>query len=144
MDGRALPPQVVTHPAFSFSLALALLMLAGGFATGTGALYWAAAGAIMGLGMITVFSIGLPLLLLAAALVLLGFKRFGSGRLWATMVGMGVAPAFTLTYDYLTADRTTVSFPDGYLTIPALFLAISIIGAVLGLIERQRHKAGTG
>jgi len=135
----------VMQPAisFSFSLALALLMLASGFATRTAALYWTAAGAIMGLGMIAIFSIGLALLLLAAGLVLLGFKRFGSGRLWATLVGMGLAPAFTLTYDYLTADRTTVSFPDGYLAIPALFLAISIIGAVLGLIQTRRHRAGT-
>src|SRR5438876_4022249 len=104
MDDRTFPLWVVTQPAisFSFSLALALLILAGGFATRTAALYWAAAGAIMGLGMIAIFSIGLALLLLAAGLVLLGFKRFCSGSLWATVLGMGLAPLCNFTYDYVT------------------------------------------
>ena len=71
-------------------------------------------------------------------------ERFGSGSLWATLLGMGVAPLCNFTYDYLTADRATVWFNDDYLTVPAMFLMISIIGAVLGLIQTRRHKAGTG
>src|SRR5919199_460493 len=97
-------------------LALALAMAAAGLATKTRSLYWAATGAILGLGLITIFSVGLALLLLAAGLVPFGFKRLGSTRFWVTPVSMGAAPALVLVYDYFTGDRSTVWFPDGYLS----------------------------
>jgi hypothetical protein len=125
-------------------LGLALAMIAAGLATKTRPLYWAATGAILGLGLITIFSVGLPLLLLAAGLVLFGFKCLGPSRFWVTPVSMGAVPALVLVYDYFTADRSTVWFPDGYLAVAAVFAAISAAGAILGLLEIRRHKTDTG
>ena len=52
-------------------------------------------------------------------------SEFGSTRFWVTLVSMGAAPALVLLYDYFTADRSTVWFPDGYLAGTAVFADVT-------------------
>ena len=111
-------------------------------------LYWVIAGALMGFGFLLVFSIGIPLLLVGAVMILYGIKKIGANGFWAALIAMGVAPASLMMYQFLTADRcppvggtaSCVFFPNGYLYVVALFGAIALAGIVWELLRLFRGR----
>ncbi len=55
-------------------------------------LYWAFAGALMGLGVITSFSIGIPLVLVGIFVMSYGLAKLERRGVWAALVGFGAVP----------------------------------------------------
>jgi hypothetical protein len=108
-------------------------------------LYWALIGVSFGVGAVTIFSIGIPLLLLSVTLVLYATSkkmRADGLLLWIALFAMGIAPAILLTFNYVTYDRTTTFYPDGYWVTVLLFGALSlagIAGGVIMMLRRQRQ-----
>jgi hypothetical protein len=125
-------------------------------------LYWLFVGALFGIGVVGILSIGIFLLVPAIALLIFGAIRFGGKGLWAGLVGFGAAPAALLIWDVTSqpwacqpADGVTsspiihggtatspnyfscVSTPIGQLTsyhvLAAGFGAIAFVGLLLGL-----------
>lgn len=64
--------------------------------------YWLVTGAVLGLGVISILSIGLLLLPIGLILLAFGAFRFGARRMWATVVGFGAAPALLLLWDVMS------------------------------------------
>ena len=121
--------------------------------------YWFIAGAAIGTGLISITSIGIPLLLLGVALILYAVKKVGRGVFWATSVGLGAMPAFLLLYPYFTTehcpptgtasftvspDKPTMSctgFPDSYLYSTMIFVVITLIGIAWGMVLHFQRRA---
>ncbi len=129
--------------------------------------YWLLVGALLGLGVIAILSIGIFLLIAGLALLIFGAIRFGARGLWAALVGFGAAPAALLLWDVAQgwscaadgasasggspgggAVYTCVSTPIGAVTtyhiMAAIFGAIALVGLLLGLSAlrwgRARHE----
>jgi hypothetical protein len=112
-------------------------------------IFWALGGALIGLGAVTIFSIGIGLVLLGAALLLYAAgKRMAVSKkmtpsdsllLWIALAAMGFAPALLLTVTYVTADQNTVFF-SGYWSGVLLFVAIGLAGIAGGVITTARRQ----
>jgi hypothetical protein len=120
----------------------ALFAIVAGLLFKKSGLFWTGDGVLMGLGLISLGTIGVPFLLAGVWLVWLGFRRFGSGaedsQAWISLVSLGITPAFVIAYGYYTADRQTTSYSDDYLALALPFLAISLLGVLLGVVEALR------
>ncbi|HET9109718.1 MAG TPA: hypothetical protein VFN78_02720 [Ktedonobacterales bacterium] len=120
--------------------------------------YWLLVGALLGLGVISILSIGLLVLPVGLILLAFGAIRFGGGRLWAALVGFGAAPALLLLWDvtsqpwacnpggpglsgsttqtgvnYFTCVNTFVGPLTTYHVMAAIFGAIALVGLLWGL-----------
>lgn len=133
--------------------------------------YWLLVGALFGLGVIAILSIGVFLLAAGLALLIFGAIRFGARGLWAGLVGFGAAPALLLLWDvtsqpwacnpggpglsdattqtgvnYYTCVNTPVGVLTAYHVMAAGFGAIALVGLLLGLAallwRRGRHARG--
>jgi hypothetical protein len=113
-------------------------------------IYWFVVGACIGLGAITIFSIGIAFLLIGVGLAVYGFRQGLVKNLWAAVVGIGAVPALLLTYQYMTLpsylqDGGTQSgnnFPPGYSAVTIAFWAIAVVGLLWGLADLfLRHRA---
>lgn len=62
-------------------------------------LYWLVVGALFGLGVVSILSIGVIFLALGIVLLIVGAVRLGGKGLWAGIVGFGLAPALLLVWD---------------------------------------------
>lgn len=118
------------------------------------ALLWAFVGALLGVGVIALGSIGWTLLL---AGVLLGASTawLARGRgVWAGLIGFGLLPALVLIFDILSApppcptQPVVISsgaytcgggVPPGYITLAIFFLIIAALGALIPLASRIRR-----
>lgn len=105
-------------------------------------LYWFIVGACFGVGVIGILSIGIFFLAAGLALLIFGAIRFGAGRLWAAIVGFGVAPAAILVWDVTSqpwacepANHTIVSSgvvpPGGSYTSPNYFSCVNTFAGPL-------------
>lgn len=119
--------------------------------TSVGIVYWFVAGALVGLGLILFYSVGLLLLLAGIAIALYSFKKVGVDHFWALLTGMGLVPAALLLFPYITALScppdgavsvsasgkivSCTSFAPGYLYVAAVFGALALIGIVWGLVK---------
>lgn len=72
-------------------------------------LYWLVVGALFGLGVISILSIGVILLALGIVLLIFGALRLGGRGLWAGVVGFGLAPALLLVWDVTSWPRACIS-----------------------------------
>jgi hypothetical protein len=117
-------------------------------------LYWFTCGALIGLGLASIFSIGLLLIVLGVVFLLYEVRKVGGKDLWAVVVGFGAAPASLMLNRYLTSNLCTPGpngtsmtvgpgeafscsgFPDGYLYYVAAFGVIALIGLGWGLYRR--------
>src|SRR5689334_1856078 len=61
--------------------------------------YWLLTGALIGVGMIAILSIGSLFLLLGVILLVVGALRVGPRGIWAAIVGFGALPAGILIWD---------------------------------------------
>lgn len=113
-------------------------------------LYCLLTGALLGLGTISIFTVGWTLLMLGLALAIYGILQLGPRHAWALAVGCGALPALVLAFDLVwPAPLCSVSGPavipfwvmcdgaerdDQALGITALvFAAIALVGLALGL-----------
>jgi len=67
------------------------------------ALYWLLVGALLGLGMIAILSIGILLLAAGVILLVIGVIRLRGREWWAAVVGFGAFPALLLLWDVTSA-----------------------------------------
>ena len=98
----------------------------------------------MGLGAVTIFSVGIGLVLLGAVLLLLAARktmlRSDSLLLWIAVAAMGLAPAILLTFSYVSADHTTdVYFSDPWSSV-LIFAAIGLAGIAGGVITTASRQ----
>lgn len=84
-------------------------------------LYWFVVGVCVGLGAITIFSIGIALALLGLGLALYAVKQGWLEGLWAALLGLGLAPALLLTYE------------NGNSSVAFAFWAIALAGVLWGM-----------
>jgi len=113
--------------------------------------YWLLTGALLGLGAISLSTVGWTLLPLTLGLAVYGILQFGPRRTWALVLGAGAAPALVLAFDIASpAPLCPISGPvvvplvaicgnpaRGYraLIVTALvFVAIALFGLALGLL----------
>jgi hypothetical protein len=114
---------------------------------------WALAGALLGVGVIAILSIGVALLLLGVILAAIAaWLSWGRG-LWAILIGFGLAPAAFLVFDIVTApppcptqpvvitsgSYTCADIPPSYADMAVGFLAVALIGALIPLASRLRR-----
>jgi len=120
--------------------------------------YWLLAGALLGLGVIAILSIGIFVLPIGLILLAFGAIRYRGRRMWVALVGFGVAPALLLLWDVTSRpwacnpggpgltgaitqpgvdDYTCVNTFVGPLTtyhvMAAIFGAIALVGLLWGL-----------
>jgi hypothetical protein len=105
-----------------------------------GNFYWLLSGALLGFGLIGVFSIGIPFFFLGAIMTLYGIRRRGGKGFGLVLVGMGAVPALYLIIRSFTDDRASTFYPDNFWVIIVVFVALSAGGAILFLIDTGRSK----
>lgn len=113
-------------------------------------LLWALAGALFGVGVIAILSIGAALVLVGVILAAVAAWLSRGRGMWAALIGFGLAPAAILVFDIVTApppcptEAVTVTggsytcgyIPPSYSYLAAGFLAIALIGALIPLAPR--------
>lgn len=133
-------------------------------------LYWLVVGALFGLGVVSILSIGVILLALGIALLVVGAARVGGRGLWAGVVGFGLAPALLLLWDltswpwacnpgsnatyspitygatyrspnYYTCVDTFVGPLTTYHVLAAIFGGIALVGILIGLAVYLRGRS---
>ena len=84
------------------------------------AIYWAITGALIGVGMIAILSIGIFLLAVSVPLLIVGAMRGWLRELWAAVVGFGVAPMLILLADLQNRGQPPPPTPTRRWPSPAL------------------------
>lgn len=119
--------------------------------------YWMVAGALAGFGVISIFSIGLPFLLIGLGMVTYGIIRLRARGFWAALIGFGTLPALILIVDILTAPPSCngqpliippnapgvscSGIPDSYYIMAVIFGAIALLGISWPLLRRLRARS---
>ncbi len=124
-------------------------------------LYWFTCGALIGLGLAIIYSIGLLLVVLEVVFLVYEVRKVGDKGLWVAVVGLGGAPASLLLIRYLISKpcpsgqnglAITVGpgeaagcshFPEGYLYYIAIFGVIALIGLGWGLVQKRVKPSAT-
>lgn len=85
------------------------------------ALYWAATGAILGFGLLAIFTVGVLFLIVGLAMALLAVFRLWLRGAWAITLGLGGAPAAIFVRDIVEAAVSSdpSCTREGSVTIPA-------------------------
>ncbi len=113
--------------------------------------YWMLTGALLGLGSISLFTVGWTLLPLALGLAVYGILQLGLRRTWALVFGAGVVPALVLAFDIASpAPLCPISGPvvvplvvicgnparsyRALIMTALVFVAIALFGLALGLV----------
>jgi hypothetical protein len=103
------------------------------------ALYWFAAGALLGVGLLAILSIGVFLLLAGLILVVIGAIRLGARGLWAGLVGFGLLPALILQVDLSgSVPVDPASTAQTYQLLAIIFGAITLLGLIWALVATVR------
>lgn len=107
-------------------------------------LYWGLIGALLGFGLISINSVGLPFLLVGLALSILAGLRLKSGGLWAALSGFGVVPVAGYLYTIITTPATCAPnqishcghLSSTYYVAPIIFGAIALAGILWAVVKR--------
>lgn len=98
------------------------------------AIYWAITGALIGVGVIAILSIGIFLLAASVPLIIIGAVRGWWRELWAGLVGFGLAPMLILLADLQNrASIQPASTTDTYQAMAIVFGAIAAVGLLAGI-----------
>ncbi len=98
------------------------------------ALYWFIVGAMVGVGIIALLSIGIFLIAASIPLVVIGAVRGWLRELWVGVVGFGLAPMLILLADLQDRDQIQpTSTADFYQLLAIGFGVIVAFGVVLGV-----------
>lgn len=124
-------------------------------------LYWMLAGSLIGFGLISLLSIGLPFLLVGVGLIIFGAVRLGGQGFWAAFVGFGGLPALILLWDvssvawacqpssggpsqpnvsYYTCVDTFVGRLTTYHVLALAFGVIALLGLAWPLLRRTWRR----
>lgn len=101
--------------------------------------YWLLVGALLGFGLMAVFSIGIPLFLLGLALALYRVWRVGGRGFGLVLVGMGLLPALYLSIRYFTRAPNEF-YPDGLWQGILVYVLLAAAGAVWFFMEARRPE----
>ena len=98
------------------------------------AIYWAVIGALIGVGVIAILSIGIFLQAASVPLIILGAVRGWWRQLWAGLVGIGLAPMLILLNDLQNrASIHPASTADTYQAMAIVFGVIAVVGLLAGV-----------
>jgi hypothetical protein len=101
-------------------------------------IFWVLSGACMGVGLIA-FGLGLLPFFFGAVLALYAIRRIGREGVWIAVVSLGTAPIGLVSYQYITADPATTSYPSNpLLPLAIAFGPIVLLGLLWGY--RERHQ----
>ncbi len=102
--------------------------------------WWALGGSLLGLGTVTIFSVGILLVVAGVAFVLYATTRRPWPREgpWIALAALGLAPACLLVYGYAASDPTANSFPEGYWLVVLPFVMLSLLGIAGTVITLRR------
>ena len=109
-------------------------------ATRIGNFYWLLAGALLGFGLMAMFSIGIGFFLLGMFVALYRVWRVGGKGFGLVLVSMGLLPVVYLSISYLTADRSNTFYPDDLWKGLLVFVALATAGVTWFLLEARRAK----
>lgn len=101
--------------------------------------YWLLTGAVLGFGLMAMFSIGIPIFLFGMVLALYRVWRVGGRGFGLVLVGMGLLPSVYLPTRYLTGGPNEF-YPDDFWKGILVFVALAVLGALWFLVE-ARHPA---
>ena len=115
---------------------------------------WALTGALFGVGVIAILSIGWALILVGVILAFIVGWRFRGRGMWAILIGFGLAPAAILLFDIITApppcstqpiveaggSYTCGYIPPSYSYLAIGFLAVALFGALIPLVSRAIRR----
>jgi hypothetical protein len=114
-------------------------------------IYWAITGALVGVGVIAILSIGVFLLAASVPLIIIGAVRGWWRQLWAALVGFGLAPMLILLADLQNrASIQPASTADTYQAMAIVFGAIAGAGLLAGIaievgsVARRTRQARVG
>ncbi len=102
------------------------------------ALYWFGVGAVLGVGVLAILSIGALLLLIGCILLVVGAFVIGARGVWAALVGFGLAPLCFLVRD-LAQPSTSLVYTHTSQVLAYGFGAIALLGLALGLLAWRRR-----
>ncbi len=108
-------------------------------------LYWGLIGALLGFGLLSINSVGLPFLLVGLALSIVAALRLKSGGLWAALIGFGLVPVVGYLYTILTTPSTCSpnqhshcgQLSSSYYVAPIIFGAIALVGILWAVVKRR-------
>ncbi len=107
-------------------------------------LFWAIIGILIGAGAITIFSVGIALVLLGIVLVFYAASKKlmqpDPLLLWIALFTMGLPGMILLISDYVTSDRSADFFADGSWVGVLLIGALSLAGIVGGAVTSMRRQ----
>lgn len=104
-----------------------------------GNVYWLLTGLLLGFGLLSIFSIGIPIFLSGLFAALYRVARVGGRGFWIVLVCMGALPAAYLTLRYLIADRATTFYPDNWWTGVLVYVGLGLVGVIWGLVETRHY-----
>lgn len=108
-------------------------------------LYWGLIGALLGFGLLSINSVGLPFVLAGLALSILAGLRLKAGGLWAALIGFGVVPVAGYLYTILTTPGSCAPnqqshcghLSSTYYVAPVIFGAIALAGVLWAILKRR-------
>lgn len=124
-------------------------------------LYWLIAGGLVGFGLIgfDIYFIFIPCVIVGLILVIVGIRRWGTGRLWAAFLGFGILPALFLLNDIISSypactqqgltipagapPGTTAScgyIPTPYYVLLACFCLIALVAGAWPFLRKRVHR----
>ena len=107
-------------------------------------LCWALAGVVLGIGVVSFLSVGLPLVLLVVILLIHPLRKkimpLDTAVPWILMAAMGLSAAAFLMVTYLISDHSTDYFPSSYWFGLLSYAVIGLAGLVGGVITMARRE----
>ena len=124
-------------------------------------LYWVVAGALVGIGLIGLTTVGLPVLIAGLAMAAVGFWRPGVRGAWAFPIGFGGLPALVFLLHIVGGIRSALSpycaqpadpgaaiapgtdpvscssVPVSYYAMFGVFAAVALVGVALRRLSRR-------
>ncbi|WP_126549287.1 hypothetical protein [Dictyobacter kobayashii] len=114
--------------------------------------YWLLTGSLLGLGLLSLLSLGAPLVLLSLFMLIYGIIRWRFHNLWALFIGFGAVPAFILFIAILIAypacngkdlvspsdsvHFSCSSIPPSYYLMAIAFSLIAVVGIFWPLVRK--------
>ncbi len=106
--------------------------------TRVGNFYWLMSGALLGFGLMGIFSIGIPIFLVGMIMALYRVRHAGGRGFGLVLVGMGLLPVVYLSLSYFMADHSDTFYPDDLWKGLLVYVALAAAGAIWALLEAWR------
>jgi hypothetical protein len=104
-------------------------------------LYWFVAGGLLGFGVLSLLSIGAPLMVLALILIVIGAIRLGPRGAFGAFLGAGLVPFPFLLIDILNPELQPAANDQTGTVLAIVFGAIALAGVAWGVLETARRTS---